>query len=116
MKAVTSLIYATVALTILSACSTVGPTDCETPTLNPPGGSYPGGTITVTISTITVGAYLSYTTDGTQPTPTHGTLIKAQSGQAPIPCVFGRTMRLQAIAFKPGGCVSAVAVGSYTGH
>jgi len=116
MKTVSSLLYATVALTILSACSTVGPTDCETPTLNPPGGSYASGTIMVTISTTTVGAYLSYTTDRSQPTPTHGTIVKAQSGQAPIPCVFGRTMRLQAIAFKPGGCVSPVASGDYAGN
>ena len=114
MKIVTSLIYASIALAILSACSKNN-TDCVTPTLNPPSGSAPSGTtITVTISTTTVGAYLSWTDDGTQPTPTNGNIVKAQSVQVPVPCVFGRTMRLQAIAFKPGGCVSPVVAGTYS--
>jgi chitobiase/beta-hexosaminidase-like protein len=117
MKTVTTLIYATVALTILSACSILSTTDCETPTLTPAGGTYAAGsTIMVTIETKTVGAYLSWTDDGTQPTPTGPHIIKAQIGHVPIRCVFGRTMRLQAIAFKPGGCVSPVASGDYVGQ
>jgi len=120
MKIVTSLIYAAIALTILSACSTMNLTDCATPTLTPSGGTYAGGsTVIVTISTTTVGAYLCYTTDGTTPTDgstPHGKVVQAQSVQVPVPCVFGRTMRLQAIAFKPGVCVSPVVEGRYVGQ
>lgn len=116
MKIITGLIFAAVALTILSGCLTMSTTDCETPTLTPPGGSYSAGTIRITIQTNTVGAYLSYTTDGTTPTPTHGTIVKAQSVLVPIPCVYGRTLRLQAIAFKPGGCVSPLVEGKYVGQ
>jgi hypothetical protein len=70
----------------------------------------------VTINTTTVGAYLCYTIDGTTPTDgssPHGTVIKAQTAKVPIPCVFGRTLKLQVIAFKPGLCVSSVAQGTY---
>jgi hypothetical protein len=121
MKILTGIICAGVALTILSACSTsTSPTDCATPTLAPPGGSGPGGsTITVTINTTTVGAYLCYTTDGTTPTDgssPHGTVVKAQTVQVPIPCVFGRTLKLQAIAYKPGVCFSPVVEGRYVGQ
>ena len=120
MKIITRFIYASVALTILSACSTVGIITCATPTLTPSGGSYASGTtVTVTISTTTVGAYLCYTTDGTTPTDgpsPHGKVVQAQSVQVPIPCVYGRTLRLQAIAFKPDVCVSAVASGNYVGQ
>ena len=106
-----------IAVTILQACATMGPTDCAKPTLTPPSWSGPASTITVNIATTTVGAYLCYTLDGTTPTDgssPHGTVIKAQSANVPIPCVFGRTLKLQAIAFKPGVCESAVAAGNYT--
>jgi chitobiase/beta-hexosaminidase-like protein len=117
MKTVTRFIYAVVALTILSACAQMAvTTDCATPTLTPGPGTYAAGLLMVTVETKTVGAYLSWTLDGTQPTPTHGNIIKAQIGRVPIQCVFGRTMRLQAVAFKPGGCVSPVVIGDYVGQ
>ena len=91
---------------------------CAQPTLTPASASgAPGSTIQVTIRTATTGAYLRYTLDGSTPTggsSGHGTLIKAQSGSVPVPCVFGRTLKLQAIAFKPGLTDSAIAVGNYT--
>jgi len=120
MKTVTRFIYAVVALTILSACAQIGvTTDCATPTLTPQGGTFAAGTIMVTIQTSTVGASLCYTTDGTTPTDgsaPHGKVVNAQSVQVPIPCVFGRTLRLQAIAYKPGVCVSPVIEGRYVGQ
>jgi hypothetical protein len=105
-----------IAVTILQACATTaGLTQCATPTLTPQSASGPAGSsIRVMISTATLGAKLRYTTDGSKPTSTHGTLIAAESGSAPIPCVFGRTLKLQAIAFKPGWTDSAIAVGYYT--
>jgi Chitobiase/beta-hexosaminidase C-terminal domain len=105
-----------IAVTILQACATTaGLTQCATPKLDPPGGSgQAGSSIRVTIKTATLGAQLRYTTDGSIPTSGYGTLIAAQSGSVPIPCVFGRTMKLQAIAYKAGLIDSAIAVGYYT--
>jgi hypothetical protein len=120
MKKITlsfNVLAAIVAATILQACAnTAGLTQCATPTLTPPSGSGPAGSaITVTIATSTIGAYLCYTRDGTTPTDgssPHGTVIKAQHG--PVPVVFGRTLKLQAIAFKPGLTDSPIGVGNYT--
>jgi hypothetical protein len=122
MKKITlsfDMLAAIIAVTILQACAnTAGLTQCATPTLTPPSGSGPAGsTITVTIATSTIGAYLCYTRDGTTPTDgssPHGTVIKAQSG--PVPVVFGRTLKLQAIAFKPGLTDSAIGVGNYSSN
>jgi len=110
------LVAAITAVAILQACANMAvKTQCATPKLDPDGGSgHAGSSIRVTISTTTTGASLRYTTDGSKPTPGYGTLIAAQSGSAPIPCVFGRTLRLQAIAFKPAWTDSAIAVGYYT--
>jgi Chitobiase/beta-hexosaminidase C-terminal domain len=111
-----NVLAAIIAVTILQGCaSTVVKTQCATPKLDPSDGSgQAGSSIRVTISTATVGAKLRYTTDGSKPTSGYGTLIAAQNGSVPIPCVFGRTMKLQAIAFKPGWTDSAIGVGYYT--
>ena len=119
MKKITlslDVLAAIVAVTILQACANkAGLTQCATPKLDPEGGSgQAGSSISVKIKTATLGAQLRYTTDGSIPTSGYGTLIAAPSGSVPIPCVFGRTMKLQAIAFKPGLTNSAVAVGYYT--
>ena len=119
MKKITisfDVLAAIMAVAILQACASAAvKTQCATPKLDPEGGSgQAGSSIRVTISTATPGANLRYTTDGTKPTSGYGTLIAAQSGSAPIPCVFGRTLKLQAIAFKPGWTDSAIAVGYYT--
>jgi len=82
-------------------------TQCEKPTLTPENASgAPGSTIMVTIAT-TTGAYLCYTLDGSTPTDgssPHGKVIAAQSGivHVPVPDVFGRTLKLQTIAFNTG--------------
>jgi hypothetical protein len=127
MKKITlsfNVLAAIVAVTILQACAntTGGPaTQCAQPTLTPPGASAapPGSTIPVTIRTATTGAYLRYTLDGSIPTcgsSGHGTTIPAESGTVPvpIPTVFGRTLKLQAIACKTGLTDSPIAVGYYT--
>ena len=114
------VLAAIIAVAVLQACATTTTTttaksQCAKPTLDPSSGSgHAGSTIRVTIATATLGAKLRYTTDGSTPTGGHGTLIAAQSGSAPVPCVFGRTLKLQAIAFKPGLTDSAIAVGYYT--
>ena len=114
MKMVTRFIYASVAVMILSACSKKMAVDTASakPTLTPQ--TVPPVTITVMIQTSTPGAWLSWTDDGSQPTPSHGNIIQSQKG--PAPTVFGRTMR--AIAFIPGttNTNSPTAQGSYVGN
>jgi hypothetical protein len=115
MKKITRSFDVLAAITaVLQACAgKTLTTQCATPTLTPQNESGPAGhSITVTIATATLGANLRYTLDGTKPTstpPGNGKLITAQS--APVPVVFGRT--LKAIACKPGLTDSPVAVGTY---
>jgi hypothetical protein len=114
MKTLTRIIYASVALTILLACSKMAVTQCVTPTLTPPGGSgHNGDPIKVTIETITLAASLSWSDDPSQP-PTHTGphIIPASKGVAPT--VFGRT--LKAMAFKTGLTDSPIAEGIYVGQ
>jgi hypothetical protein len=104
------ILVSIIAAAILQTCQIMPLTQCEKPTLDPPGGSGPqGGKITVIITTKTIGAYLSWTDDNSIPSPTHGNIIKAPSG--PAPTVYGRTLR--AIAFKTGLDNSPIAVGDY---
>jgi hypothetical protein len=78
----------------------------DTPSFTPGPGSY-GSTQNVTISTTTSGATIRYTTDGTTPTSSVGTLY---SGQVSI----STTTTLKAIAYKSGLTDSDVASGTYT--
>jgi hypothetical protein len=124
MKKITfsfNVLAAVITVAILQACASVGGlTQCATPTLTPENASgAPGSTIMVTISTTTIGANLCYTIDGSTPidgSSGHGKIISAQSGTIPVrfPDVFGRTLKLQAIAFKPGLTDSPIATGYYT--
>jgi len=79
---------------------------CATPTFNPAAGTY-GTAQTVTISTTTSGATIRYTTDGTDPTSTTGTVYST-------PVAIDSTKTLKAIAYKTGMTDSAVASGTYT--
>ena len=85
----------------------------STPTPTPPGGvsapvfSPVGGTfafhpsvITVTLTTSTSGAKMRYTTNGSTPTATSGTLINSTSGTVSIP--RNSDVVLQAVAFVTG--------------
>ena len=77
-----------------------------TPTFAPPGGNY-SSTQSVTISTATAGAAIRYTTDGSTPTSSTGTLYTG-------PVSVSSSMTLNAIAYKSGMTDSPVAAGIYT--
>ena len=76
-----------------------------TPTYNPVAGTYTG-TQSVTISTTTSGATIRYTTDGSTPSETVGTIYTA-------PVSIGVNTTLKAIAYKIDMADSAVASGVY---
>ena len=77
-----------------------------TPSFSPTAGTYTSAQ-TVTISTTTGGASIRYTTDGTTPSETVGTVYSG-------PVTISSTCTLQAIAYKSGMADSAVASGAYT--
>ncbi|MGA3008487.1 MAG: chitobiase/beta-hexosaminidase C-terminal domain-containing protein [Opitutaceae bacterium] len=90
---------------VTTAAYTINP--AATPTFSPVAGRYTTAQV-VTISSATSGATLSYTTDGSTPTETHGTLL-ANGGTISI----GTVVTLEAIAFKAGYADSAVATAGY---
>jgi len=97
---------------VATAAYTIGSTQVATPTFNPPAGTYSSAQ-TVTISTATSGASIAYTTDGSTPTEsggtvTHGTLL-ANGGAVYV----ASSMTLQALGFKPGDADSIVATAGY---
>ncbi|MGA3008599.1 MAG: chitobiase/beta-hexosaminidase C-terminal domain-containing protein, partial [Opitutaceae bacterium] len=80
------------------------------PTFNPAPGTYPT-TQTVTITSVTSGASIAYTTDGSMPTVsggivTHGTLYSSAVS-------VGNNETIKAIAFENGLANSTVAAGAY---
>jgi uncharacterized protein (DUF1800 family) len=75
------------------------------PAFNPPPGSYLGEQL-VDLVTSTAGAQIRYTTDGSAPTSTHGTLYAG-------PLTLTATTNLRAIAYKAGLSDSPVALGTY---
>ncbi len=77
-----------------------------TPTFNPGGGTYSSAQA-VTISTVTSGASIRYTTDGSTPSETAGTLYSG-------PVSIGSTATLNAIAYESGMTDSAIASATYT--
>ena len=76
------------------------------PVFSPAAGTYTSAQ-TVTLSTTTPGASIRYTTDGSTPTETAGTLYSA-----PIP--VSSTTTINAIAYATGMLDSAVATAAYT--
>jgi len=77
------------------------------PSFSPAAGLYTSAQ-SVTISTITSGASIRYTTDGSTPTSTTGTLYSG-----PVTISAGTTT-LKAIAYKSGFTDSAITSGTYT--
>jgi uncharacterized repeat protein (TIGR03803 family) len=83
-----------------------------TPSFNPPTSTFTNAPQLVTISSTTSGASIAYTTDGSTPTEsggsvTHGTLYAG-------PVSINATTTLNAIAFKNGDSDSGVATANYT--
>lgn len=77
-----------------------------TPSFSPGAGTYTSAQ-SVTISTATSGATIRYTTNGTNPTSTSGTVYSG-------PVSVSSSLTLKAIAYKSGMADSAVASASYT--
>jgi alpha-tubulin suppressor-like RCC1 family protein len=77
-----------------------------TPTLNPPGGSYTGAQ-TVTVSTVTPGATLRYTTSGAEPTATDP--VVAVGGTVTV----GGAMSLKVKGFMAGWTTSDTTAANY---
>ena len=87
-----------------SSCGAGG--TVATPTFLPPAGTY-SGTQTVTISTTTLGASIRYTTDGSTPTSSVGTVYVS-------PVSVSSSLTLKAIAYEAGMSDSLVASAAYT--
>jgi len=79
---------------------------CTAPTFTPAAGTY-GSAQNVTISTTTGGASIRYTTDGTTPTETTGTLYTG-------PVTISSSCTLKAMAYATGYSDSSVTSGAYT--
>jgi hypothetical protein len=99
--------------TVGTAAYTIGQAQVATPTFNPPAGSYSSAQ-TVVISTTTSGASIAYTTDGSTPTEsggtvTHGTLL-ANGGSVSV----ASSETLKAIGFESGDADSTVGTAAYT--
>ena len=77
-----------------SVASGVYTIQCAAPTFNPAAGTYTTST-SVTISTTTGGASIRYTTNGTTPSSTVGTVYSS-------PVSITATSTLQAIAYETG--------------
>jgi uncharacterized protein (DUF1800 family) len=88
------------------ADSALEATNVAPPAFNPPPGTFPGDQA-VTLVTSTPGAQIHYTTDGSAPTSTHGTLYAG-------PFTLTATNTLRAIATKSGLADSSVTQGTYT--
>ena len=80
--------------------------DCATPTFTAAPGTY-GTAQSVTIACVTSGATICYTTDGSTPTQSHGTVYSSAVN-------ISSATTLQAIAYETGFSVSPVASGVYT--
>jgi hypothetical protein len=76
------------------------------PTFSPPAGNYASAQ-NVTIATSTAGASIRYTTDGSAPTSSAGTLYSSAVS-------ISSTTALKAIAYKSGMADSAITSGTYT--
>jgi fibronectin type 3 domain-containing protein len=86
--------------------TTTAPETVATPTFTPPAGTYAAAQ-SVAIATTTASATIRYTSDGSAPTTTTGTVYSA-------PVSVSATSTLRAIAYRSGYISSAVASAAYT--
>jgi len=91
---------------ITSATYTITLPQAAAPTFSPGGGTYPS-TQTVTITSATGVASLRYTTDGSTPTSTSGTIYSG-------PVNVSSNATLKALAYESGFADSAVTTAAYT--
>jgi len=77
-----------------------------TPTASPDGGEF-AGSVEITLACSTPGASIRYTTDGSTPSSTDGTLYEA-------PFSLSDTTTVKFIAFKDGATSSAVVTKTFT--
>ena len=91
---------------VTTATFTLAPSMVATPTFTPAAGTYTSAQ-NVTISSATAGASIRYTTDGSTPTSTVGTIYSA-------PVSISVSQALKAIAYKSGMTDSTVASADYT--
>ncbi len=82
------------------------PTTVSAPTFSPSGGTY-NAPITVTMASATSGAAIRYTTDGSNPTASYGTIYGA-------PVTVTSTSTMKAIAYKTGMTSSGISSATYT--
>ena len=76
------------------------------PLLSPKAGTY-SSALDIAITTTTSGATIRYTTDGSAPTPSSGTVYSA-------PVHIADTLTLKAVAYRTGWTTSSVSSGQYT--
>jgi hypothetical protein len=91
---------------VTSAAYTINLAQVATPSFNPVGGIYTS-TQNVAITSATSGASIRYTTNGTTPTSSSGTVYAG-------PVAISGTTTLKAIAYKSGMADSAVRSDTYT--
>jgi hypothetical protein len=90
----------------LSVTLTINVTTVVTPAFSPAAGTYATAQ-SVTISTTTPGASIRYTTDGSTPTETTGTLYTS-------PVAVSNSTTINAIAYASGLADSPIALATYT--
>lgn len=90
---------------VSSATYTINYPQVAAPSFNPIGGNYVGAQ-SVSITTTTGGASIRYTTDGSTPSETHGTIYIG-------PANISVTTTLKAIAYESGYLDSGIAMGTY---
>jgi hypothetical protein len=101
------LIFAIERYNPFTRCVSAGPAQAAAPTFSPGGGTYASAQ-TVTMSTATANAFISYTTDGTTPnSSTDGTVYTS-------PITIGTTTTLKAMAYETGFTDSGVTTATYT--
>jgi len=90
----------------LSSAEIYLPVEVAAPTFSPAPGTYAAAQ-SVTISTTTSGATIRYTTDGSAPSGTVGTVYSG-------PISVNATMTIKAVAYQTGLTTSPVSTGAYT--
>ena len=91
---------------VVTAAYTINYTKTSTPQFSPTAGTYTSAQ-TVTLSSATPGAYINYTTNGTTPAASGGSL-------SPVTVSVSASETIEAIAYESGWTNSTVASAAYT--